>query len=148
MLRYAFNIILNGEDVAAMLRLTDIRTCWEQIRPGLEIEKAKCHSDWRPEDVYKLCVDGRWSLFTDDGTDGFVMMSQYTCPFTGCIRLVLEAGYYHGEVPVFEAYGAALDEMARDVGASEIEIQSCRRGFEKLGWRPMGIWYRREVSHG
>lgn len=130
------------------IKITDIRSCWERIKPGLEIVRRKCNADWRVEDVYAKCVSDSWTLFTADGVDGFLICWQFTSDYSGAKTLMIEVAYYHGPLHPFDVYQPFLDDLARSIGAKDIEFRSPRMGFLRKGWTEVDVVYRREVPCG
>lgn len=128
-----------------MLEATDIRKVWETVRPGLEEIRAEMRADWRPEDLYAMCVNGQATLYTDPGASrGFVVVSRLQNEFTGEPYLYVHAAWAPGE-RVGEVYLPQIEEIARKAGARFIEILSPRRGFERTGWNLEHVCYRRRV---
>ena len=59
--------------------VTDIRTCWEEVREGIQNILDRSPSlTYMPEDVYSECVNGRSMLFTSPL--GFVVLMQMFMP--------------------------------------------------------------------
>lgn len=126
---------------------TDIRSCWEKIRPGLEAIKRKCSPDWRVEDVYAKCVNGKWSLFTADGCDGFLICWTWNSAYLIKKILQIECAYHAGGIDPFEVFEPQILELARNNGCAVVEFQSPRSGFKRKGWQEVDVTYRMEVPH-
>jgi hypothetical protein len=127
------------------LKITDIRSCWEEVKPGLLAIAQKCAAEWRVEDVYARCLAGEWTLFMGPEVDGFLILSQYSDRYRNEKRLVVECAYHDGALDPFATYEPFLFATARQIGAVCIEFTSPRRGFEKKGWSVTDITYRKEV---
>lgn len=125
--------------------ITDIRSCWEQVRPGLEEIRRKCDAEWRPEDVYAKCVAGEWTLFSEEGVDGFLILCKYTGEYRGDLRLFVECAYYRGEEDPFAVYEPFVFELAGRIGARRVEFRSPRLGFRRKGWVVADVTYFKEV---
>lgn len=130
------------------LENTDIRTCWERIKVGLEEVKRKTNPDWRVEDVYAKCVAGDWSLFAAEGVDGFLIICRHDGEFSLVRRLFVVCAYYQGADDPFIEYGPFLNDLAKQVGARDIEFRSSRVGYQKKGWQVGPTTYRKEVDYG
>lgn len=126
----------------------DIRQCWEQVKPGLEVIARKCDAEWRIEDVYAKCRAGEWTLFVLADGSGFIVLCQYQDVYKLQKRLAVECFYHTGEVDPFELYEPFVFEQARKIGAQFVEFHSPRCGFERKGWEVVDMIYRREVGNG
>lgn len=124
------------------LEATDIRTVWGQVRPGLEAIAQQMRADWRPEDIYALCVNRQATLYT--APEGFVVVSKLVNEHTTRPYLYVHAAWAGGE-QVQEHYWPQLAALARSAGAGYVECLSPRRGFERTGWTLEHVCYRREV---
>lgn len=127
--------------------VTDIRTCWEKIRPGLEIIKRKCHADWRVEDVYSRCVSGSWTLFTAAGVDGFFICWKADATFRPEKVLEIECAYHAGDVDAFAVFEPLILELAKKNGCAAVQFRSPRKGYQRKGWKVVDMIYRQEVKY-
>lgn len=128
------------------LKLTDIRTCWEKIRPGLLEVSRKCNTDWSPADIYDACRQGRAVLFVEG--DDFCVL-QHQTNYAGERELFIWVTYA-GRNRAQEYYLPKIKEIARRLGAVRLETASPRPGFErraaKVGWKPITRIYQMEVE--
>lgn len=124
------------------LELMDIRRVWERVRPGLEQVARDMGADWRPEDIYALCVNRQASLYL--AAEGFIILSKPVNEWTLEPYLFVVAAFAP-DAPVQERYLEELESLARAAGAAYIECLSPRRGFERAGWTPEHVCYRRRV---
>ena len=128
---------------------TDIRTCWDMIRSGVEfVLNENPHLTYRPEDVYTECVTGKSMLFVSPL--GFVVLSVQADPYSEEKVLVIWIAYTH-------EHGKHnwLDHMdwfegvAQYCGCSTIEAQSAVSKLGKFlsetGWTKESTIYKREV---
>lgn len=127
--------------------VTDIRTCWETIKPGLEIIKRKCNADWRVEDVYAKCVSGAWTLFTAAGVDGFFICWRGDSAYKPEKNLEIENAYYAGDLDPFKVFEPMIIDLAKKNGCSAVQFKSPRMGYQKKGWKIADIIYRQEVKY-
>tara|TARA_R100000734_G_C3318990_1_gene113954 strand:- start:729 stop:1187 length:459 start_codon:yes stop_codon:yes gene_type:complete len=132
---------------------TDIRTCWEMVREGIEfILEQNPHLTYKPEDVYSECVAGKSMLFVSPL--GFVVLSVQEDPFSEEKVLVVWIAYTHkrgknnwlNHIRWFEG-------IAEYCGCSSIEAQSAVPELGKFlsntGWTEEFRVYRRKVTlHG
>lgn len=128
--------------------VTDIRGCWETIRPGLEVVRRKAAADWDLDEAFAKCVAGEWTLFTDGAVDGFLILCQYFDEGLGVRVLFVVAAYCRGADDPIAVHGPFLHALARRIGAGVIEFRSPRLGFQKKGWAVAEVVYRQEVRHG
>lgn len=120
---------------------TDVRIAWDSIRHGLDQVRTQMHADWRPEDVYALCLWGKASLYT--APEGFVVLVRMQNEFTSEPYLYVMAA--HGDGMVQEKYWPQIEHMARQAGCAYVECLSPRRGFERTGWTVEHVCYRRRL---
>jgi len=131
--------------------LTDIRTCWDVVREGLDfILEQNPHFTYRPEDVYSECVNNRAMLF--HSPVGFAILTIQPDAFTGEKTLVLwiaysfEHGNHHGLDHI-----DWIEEVAKDWDCKSIEVQSAvpelKPYLTNNGWSLEAIIYKREVKN-
>ena len=121
------------------VRVGDVRVDWELIRPGLEIVKEKGNAEWRLEDVYALCRNGDAFLYIVD--EGFSIVRRVVNSFTLEIELFIMVSFSTGECNIkkFQPY---LEDLAKEIGATSMTLQSPRRGLERHGWEIEQINYK------
>lgn len=128
------------------IEIADIATCWEQIKPGLEVIKARTNAVWSLDDVYSHCYLGEWLLFVEPGIDGFLMVSARRCNYSGVCRLEVNCAYHRGESDPTQKYLPFLIQLARQMGAVSIDAHSPRRGWERKGFEVADVLYRMEID--
>jgi len=126
-----------------MLKPYDIRQKYDEILPHLLYIRERFNTSWRPEDVYHACRSGKSHLWF--APDAFAIVERYDDEHSA--EAVLFVWISHGEGMAQNKYMAQLEEIARGVGASRIEMESPRRGFERTGWNAKKITYSREVRN-
>lgn len=132
--------------------LTDIRTCWDKIKPGIqEILDNSPKLTYLPEDVYSECVNSRAMLFTS--SIGFVVMHVETDPFTRDKTLVVWIGYVYttgqnnwlDHIDWFET-------IALECGCKYLEARSdvpqLDHYFTSTGWELETKVFIREIDNG
>ena len=92
------------------MELMDIRRVWERVRPGLEQVAREIGADWRPEDIYALCVNRQASLYTFP--EGFIVLSKPVNEFTGEPYLCVIVAFAPN-APVQERYWDELVALDR-----------------------------------
>lgn len=124
---------MSGEEKPPLLRpmgLPEVRACWDWLRKGLAEVRAKCDSDWMPEDVYAVVRAGQAQIFEIAEGAGF-MVCQRQERFGGPCLLIWAI---HGELAPFEqALYAEIDALARSIGVRTVEAQG-RKGWAKRGY--------------
>ena len=132
--------------------LTDIRTCWVQVKKGIEeILSASPRLTYMAEDVYSECVNDRAMLFTSPL--GFVVLVVDTDQFTNDKTLVVWAGYvYETGKNNWLDHIDWFDNLAQHLGCRFIEAQSAvpelESYFTSTGWELETKIYTREVPYG
>lgn len=120
------------------LVLTDVRTCWEAIVPGVQTVLDQVPGRYRPEDVYAALVNGSAWLYR--GAGGFVVLQARG----GELLVWLAFSAVPGAVA---RYQAELDELARAGGFRRLVMESNRAGWVRVpGWEPVGIVYERVIE--
>ena len=132
--------------------LTDIRTCWVQVKKGIEeILSASPRLTYMAEDVYSECVNGRAMLFTSPL--GFVVLVVDTDQFTNDKTLVVWAGYvYETGKNNWLDHIDWFEQVAIECGCRFIEAQSdvpeLESYFTSTGWELETKIYIREIKNG
>ena len=132
--------------------LTDIRTCWVQVKEGIEeILSANSHLTYMAEDVYSECVNDRAMLFTSPL--GFVVLTIEVDPFTDAKTLVVWVGYvYETGKNNWLDHIDWFEQVAIECGCRFIEAQSdvpeLESYFTSTGWELETKIYTREVPYG
>jgi hypothetical protein len=114
----------------ADLKLADIRTEWDRIRPAIERLIQKGGAAFRAEDVYAAVVTGSAHLYT--GATGFVVVQPDKDKITGS-----------GNVARFQP---AIDRLAIENGYHKLVMSSPRKGWERVkGWRKVTTLFERDL---
>jgi hypothetical protein len=133
---------MNDGKIMDKLKKIDIRTVWEEIRPKLETIREEMRADWRPEDLYALCVNEHAALFAEQG-EGFVILQRL-------FNVTLQAHYLYivaawGEGFARQKHWPRIEALGRTEGCAYVEALSLRRGFERTGWSLEHVCYRRRL---
>jgi hypothetical protein len=132
--------------------VTDIRTCWEEVRAGIQsILDTSPSLTYMPEDVYSECVNGRSMLFTSPL--GFVVLSVDTDPFTHDKTLVVWLGYvYETGQNNWLNHIEWFEQIATECGCRFLEARSdvkeLESYFTSTGWELETRIYNREIKRG
>ena len=130
--------------------LTDIRSTWNIIKPGLESILADNPSlTFIPEDVYSDCVNEKAFLFTSPV--GFLVLTVNTDRYTKDKTLYMWLAYtYDIGGHQWMAHEQWIESVARELNCRFIEAQSNVPGFESYavtnGWDLDTRIYRRKVE--
>ena len=132
--------------MADRVQVADVRQAWNLIEAGLWIVKRESAADWRPEDIYHMLRSGEAHLLLfDEGKTGFCILQQSRCPYSLCKVVNVVATFLEGEVNALDTFYPVVDQFAKDVGASYIEMYSRRKGWKRKGFEPHDIRYRRRL---
>ena len=125
--------------MSTRLQLTDIRLAWPAVKPHVEALHNRYEMDWRPEDVYALCLSGH--SFCWMCSDGFVIVNPRENPFTLQKELFVWICVHWGNNDLYEEWISDISEVAKQVSASTLIFESPREGWgriaKKHGWRSM-----------
>jgi hypothetical protein len=125
-----------------MLRHADIDEHWNMVKEGLEAIMRKSPFDCS---LVKLRADirlGRLRLLIDPPKPGFLIVELRMQPEPHLF--IWMAWSAQGENLMAECL-PELEEMALQVGAKYLEMQSKRRGYERTGWTINDIIYRKDL---
>jgi len=126
----------------------DIRTCWEEVKPGIvEILKDRTLS-YRAEDVYAACVNNKAYLYKADHS--FVILTIEVDEFTNEQTLFIWLGYaYEKGTNVWAQKRDWFDQLAKSIGcryiAAHTKIKELESYFLKEGWELDTRVFRRKV---
>lgn len=121
----------------------DVDAHWHLIVDGLTQISEENDTDWTPEDMRGHLRVQRAHLYITD--DGFVILERGQNSFTGETFLFSPAAYSKSNIGA-EKYTATFEQLARDVGASYIEMWSKRAGWQRVsGWDKAYTCYRRRI---
>ncbi len=130
--------------------LTDIRSTWNIIKPGLESILADNSSlTFIPEDVYSECVNERAFLFTSP--IGFLVLTIETDRYTKDKTLYMWIAYtYEKGGRHWLAHQDWINALAKESGCKYLEAQSHVPELEPYafsrGWNTDTRVYRRKVK--
>lgn len=116
------------------------------VIPLLEKLVERSQPDWSVANAVQNCVSGRWTLLVDDDGPSFVMVSVVEAPYSKQRRLVIEACCHPNTELGIEHFYPLLNMLARSMGCCEITMESRRKGWERIGWKPEWISYSRPVE--
>lgn len=128
-----------------------LRQHWDYVKHGLELVRAKGHTEWIVEDVYCDCYENRSMLFigkrnidistNDNELVGFVVLQ----PIGNALH-VWAAWSTINDDAMFEQASKEIQEIARQGGKSKVTFASQRRGWERkaraLGFKPQTWEYK------
>jgi hypothetical protein len=126
-----------------MLTALPIKEVWSFVKPKLEEIKARCRTDWEPQDIYDDCLTGTAFLYGVDEDRSFVVTVPRINPFTGKAELFIWAAW--GDGVTQGKHMDKLYEIANGIGADCLTMASPRRGYERTGWKVKEVVYAREV---
>ena len=116
----------------------DLRQHWNYVKHGLELVRAKGHTEWIVEDVYCDCYENRSMLFIgiiDKQPVGFVVLQ----PIGNTLH-VWATWSTINDNEIFQQTSKEIQEIARQGGKSKVTFTSQRRGWERkareLGFKP------------
>lgn len=130
--------------------LTDIRSTWNTVKPGLEqILKDNPNLTFLPEDVYSECVNERAFLFTSP--KGFLVLTIEIDRYTKHKTLYMWIAYtYNTGEHQWIAHQDWINGVAKQLDCVFIEAQSNVSSFEEYaiqnGWTLDTRIYRRNVE--
>ena len=130
------------------LAFTDIRTCWDEVRPGIEEILKDRTLNYRPEDVYAACVAEQAFLYK--ASYGFVILTVEVDEFTKERTLFVWLGYtYEKGNNIWVQTRAWFDKIARSIGCTYVgahtKIKELETYFVKEGWELDTRIFRRKV---
>jgi hypothetical protein len=126
---------------AVSLYPVDVRERWDDIKPGLEIIKQRYGVDWRPEDVYHVCLDKETTVLMSDEDKGFIILQDWRNPYNLRKELIIWIAFTGCEAR--RKYLPDILNQARQNGYSRVLFQTSRDGYDyrKEGWRVKDITY-------
>lgn len=129
--------VLNTDFV---LEKVDYRQHWETIRPLL----ADMAVDWIPEDAFMLLVNKQASLFMDVTTGAFAIVQVFKNEQQENYLFIF--AFWTPATVDAEEYWPAMQQLAKNIEASYVEMQSSRKGFyKKLAWEFKHAVFQRRV---
>ena len=126
---------------------TEARANWEWVRRGLLTVLERTRDDWTPEDIYVSIAGGAAQLFHmehDGAAVGFTIMRRIEDP-SGIVLFVWVMYAAPGAIGQNTgAWLAAVDAVARDMGAGRVRMASPRKGWRRY-FKATQIIYEREL---
>ena len=115
-----------------------LRSHWDYVKHGLELVRAKGHTEWIVEDVYCDCYENRSMLFIgiiDKQPVGFVVLQ----PIGNTLHVWATWSTINDDA-IFQQASKEIQEIAKQGGKSKVTFTSQRRGWERkarqLGFKP------------
>jgi len=122
-----------------------LRQHWDYVKHGLELVRAKGHTDWIVEDVYCDCYENRSMLFIgkrsiDISTNaselvGFVVLQ----PIGDTLHVWATWSTLNDKI-LFQQAWQEIQAIAKQGGKSRVTFSSQRKGWERnareLGFKP------------
>lgn len=130
--------------------LTDIRSTWNIVKPGLESILADNPTlTFIPEDVYSECVNERAFLFTSPV--GFLVLTIKVDQFTKDKTLYMWIAYtYEKGGHEWLAHDEWFNDLAKEAGCKYLEARSRVPEMEaytkKIGWELDTRIYRKDIK--
>ena len=116
----------------------NLRQHWDYVKHGLELVRAKGHTEWIVEDVYCDCYENRSMLFIgiiDKQPVGFVVLQ----PIGNTLHVWATWSTINDDA-IFQQASKEIQEIAKQGGKSKVTFTSQRRGWERkarqLGFKP------------
>ena len=115
-----------------------LRLHWDYVKHGLELVRAKGHTEWIVEDVYCDCYENRSMLFigmVDNKPVGFVVLQ----PIGNTIHVWATWSTLNDKT-LFQQAWQEIQLIAKQGGKSKVTFSSQRKGWERsareLGFKP------------
>jgi hypothetical protein len=125
------------------LKLADIRSEWDRIRPVIERLIQKGNGAFRAEDVYAAVVTGSAHLYT--GETGFIVVQPDKDKITGEAALLIWIACASGTGNITR-FQPAIDQLAIENGYHKLVMSSPRKGWERVeGWRKVTTLFERDL---
>jgi hypothetical protein len=115
-----------------------LRSHWNYVKHGLELVRAKGHTEWIVEDVYCDCYENRSMLFVgmiDNKPIGFVVLQ----PIGNTLHVWATWSTLNDKT-LFQQAWQEIQAIAKQGGKSRVTFSSQRKGWERnareLGFKP------------
>ena len=115
-----------------------LRLHWDYVKHGLELVRAKGHTEWIVEDVYCDCYENRSMLFigmVDNKPIGFVVLQ----PIGNTLHVWATWSTLNDKT-LFQQAWQEIQAIAKQGGKSRVTFSSQRKGWERsareLGFKP------------
>jgi len=120
-----------------------LRSHWDYVKHGLELVRAKGHTEWIVEDVYCDCFENRSMLFMgiiDNKPVGFVVLQ----PIGNALH-VWASWSTINDISLFQQAFQEIQAIAKQGGKSKVTFSSQRKGWERrakeMGFKPQTCEY-------
>ena len=121
-----------------------LRLHWDYVKHGLELVRAKGHTEWIVEDVYCDCFENRSMLFIgiiDNKQVGFVVLQ----PTFNSFHVWASWSTINDQI-LFQQAFQEIQAIAKQGGKSKVTFTSQRRGWERrakqMGFKPQTWEYQ------
>jgi len=117
-----------------MIATYPLEDVWPIVKPKIKAirERYADHCDWHEDDVYLACSQRLAILFNNDEDDSFAVVKIKVRHDEKILFIWIACG----ENGKRDRNLSFLREIARSVGASRIEMESPRKGFDRMsGWK-------------
>jgi len=114
----------------------DLRQHWDYVKHGLELVRAKGHTEWIVEDVYCDCYENRSMLFMgiiDKQPVGFVVLQ----PIGNTLHVWATWSTLNDKTLFYQVW-QEIQAIAKQGGKSKVTFSSQRKGWERRA-RLMGF---------
>lgn len=116
---------------------------WDDLRPRLEVLRARFALEWRPEDIYMEVRQGHFVILRAESETAYVVVRKEPMRHTDGDQLFIWVAVGDGD-DIIKRFQSALDNVALDGGAERIVFETPRSGFLRLdGWKPVMTIYHR-----
>lgn len=115
---------------------------WQWVRKGLDEIRAKCDEAWTTGEVYNALLSGSAVLYIAGEEDGFMIVRKIVDP-RGPILFVW--ALWGDLANTQDTHFRFIDDLAKNIGADRIRMESPRRGWERKGFKVKTMVYEREV---
>jgi hypothetical protein len=115
-----------------------LRSHWDYVKHGLELVRAKGHTEWIVEDVYCDCYENRSMVFlaiTNNQPYGFVVLQ----PIGNTLHIWAAWSSLNNEELLMQAF-QEIQAIAKQGGKSKVTFSSERKGWQRkakqMGFKP------------
>ena len=127
-----------------MILAPKIDEFWLKVAPLIEQIRVDQSQPWQLADVYSALLAKLAFLYASDDGESFAIVKPKVDRFSGeNVLFVWLAGGMNGKR---SENTEMLMELARGIGATRLEMESTRRGFERTGWDIKHVTYSMNVT--
>jgi len=124
-------------------RVTDIDRVWPLIAKGAEQVRRRFNYTWTLDDIRTDLDSGELIALVDPPRVGFFLVAFRLKPQPHLFGWLVWSGEKKN---LYLEYEAQLENMARSIGATYMEITTKRKGFSRKGWKHQGgNLYRKDL---